>query len=449
MDELDALSFKRCKFILCGFKIREEVQVIYKSVLAGCKVVLADRISYSFLRNCLRNCALSLGLLASAAISLPVQAQGIPNSNATLQPITIAQTAPPQYIPTDVTPFTVAPERNSFNPGLQFRVFQLLPERFWFNSTTEISQRLDTNVLFTYAHPRQDYAFRALPNLTIGYNIFKNTALYINYFVIKDVFARNYSNINFPTTQSLSWGIRHSKNFGNKTNLQLDFQARELWQATGLHQFDFLPGITLTHTITPNNIVYGSALLQLRGADYFVAPTREIDPFYTLGYVYRHGLWTLVVNDTLVTNFRHPPFNDAIPPQSNVSMIADIEINHPVTKKFPSLLAFVRAEPIYNWDSHKAAGLSGFDFRLFTGLRLTIAKPSYYAAMDDMRKQLLNNESNAPGSSTTPPATPNSTTSPIDPSTQLAPPNASDAPLRPALPSNAPINDGMSAPSDQ
>ena len=195
--------------------------MIYKSVCPGCKVMSARRTKGSSLLNS----SLSLGLLALAAMSLPVQAQGIANSNANLAPITIAQAAPPQYIPTDVTPFTVTPERNSFSPGLEFKIFQLLPERLWFNSTTEISQRLDTNVLFTYAHPRQDYAFRALPNLTIGYNIFKNTSLYINYFVIKDVFLRNYSNINFPTTQSLSWGIRHSKNFGTRTNLQLDFQA--------------------------------------------------------------------------------------------------------------------------------------------------------------------------------------------------------------------------------
>ena len=308
-------------------------------------------------------------------------------------PTQIAQvTPPPQFIPTDVTPFTITPERNNFSPGLKFKLFQILPERLWFNATTEVSQRLDTNSLFTYSKPKANYAFRVLPNLTVGYNIFKNTSIYLNYFVIKDVFARDYNSINFPITQSLSWGIQHNKQLGEKTNLQYNFQARELWQTSHLHQFDFLPGATLTHVITPNNIVWASALLQLRGGNYFVAPTREIDPFYTLGYMHRHKAWALVINDTLVTNFRHPPFNDSIPKQSNVSMIADIEVNHPVVKKFPGLLAFIRAEPIWNWDSHKAAGISGFDFRLYMGLRMTISKPSYYANMVDMRKQLLKSE---------------------------------------------------------
>lgn len=134
----------------------------------------------------------------------------------------------------------------------------------------------------------------------------------------------------------------------------------------------------------------------MRGGDYFVAPTREIDPFYTLGYLHRKGQWALVINDTLVTNFRHPPFNDSVPQQSNVSMIADIEVNHPISRCFPALLAFIRAEPIWNWDSHKAAGISGFDFRFYGGLRLTISKPSYYGQMDDLRNQIKESDKSQP-----------------------------------------------------
>ncbi len=329
----------------------------------------------------------------------PAHAEG--GTAPALAPINLP-TAPPQFIPTDVTPFTITPERNSFSPGYKFKIFQVLPERLWFNLTTEVSQRLDTNVLFTYSNPKADYAFRALPNVSLGYNVFKNTSVYANYFVIKDIFARDYSSISFPTTQSLSWGIQHNKQLGQRTTLQYNFQARELWQTSHLRQFDFLPGVTLTYPITPNNIVWFSTLLQLRGGSYFVAPTREIDPFYTLGYMHQHGMWMLVINDTLVTNFRHPPFNDAIPRQSNMSMIADIEINHPVINKFPSLLAFIRAEPIWNWDSQKAPGISGFDFRFYGGLRLSISKPSYYAAMDTMRQQLMQQEPKTKSPSTSP-----------------------------------------------
>jgi hypothetical protein len=328
----------------------------------------------------------------------------------------IAQSPPPQFIPTDVTPYTISPQRNEFAPGFKFKLFKALPERLWITSSVEVSQRLDTNVLFTYSNPKAGYAFRTLPNITLGYDIARNTAIYTNYFVIKDVYAPDYNNINAPTTQSLSWGIRHTKALGQKTSLQFDFQARELWQAVGLHQFDFLPGATATRVLTRNNFVFASTLLQLRGGQYFVAPTREIDPFYTLGYVHRLGKYTLLINDTLVTNFRHPPFNDSIPPQSNVSMIADLEINRPVSKKLPFLLAFVRAEPIWNWDSAKAPGISGFDFRLYTGLRLTMTKPSYYSAMKDLRKKVMSSGEPPANESASPPSSSNASPSEATPS---------------------------------
>jgi hypothetical protein len=305
----------------------------------------------------------------------------------------IAQSAPPQFVPTDVTPFAISGERSTFTPGYKFRVFQYLPARLWFNSTTEVSQRIDTNVFFTYSHPKFDYAFRALPNITVGYNVLKNTSVYCNYFVIKDTFAQHPALLNFPTTMSLSMGVRQDFPVGKKTNIQLDFQARELWQTSHLHQFDFIPALNITHVVNPNHIFFGSTLLQLRGREYFAAPTREIDPFYTVGYVYRRGKWTFVANDTLVTNFRSPPFHGSIPRQGNVTMIADLELSRPVVNKFPALVAFVRAEPIWNWSSHKAPGLSGFDFRLFTGLRLSLNKPTYFGAIEKLREQLLESES--------------------------------------------------------
>lgn len=360
--------------------------------------------------------ALTAGLLTpqeALAQSAPVNLSPI-----SLNPL-IAQAPPsPQVIPTDATPFTINPERNAFNPGYKFRIFQALPERLYFTASTEVSQRLDTNVLFTSGRAKADYAFRALPNLTVGYNIAKNTSVFANYFVIKDTFAA-HNFLNRPTTQSLAWGIQHNKQLGKKTNLQLTFQARELWQARRLHQFDFIPGATITHVVNPNNIIYASALLQMRGGGYFVAPTREIDPFYTVGYVHRRGPWTFIATDTLVTNFRHPTFKFSVPDQSNVSMIADFEVNRPLSKKFPSVLGFARAEPIWNWASNKTPGISGFDFRFYTGLRFIVSKPSYYAASLNLKKQLMKEQDNRkqqpsapPSNSSAPSTTPNSSSLP-------------------------------------
>lgn len=365
--------------------------------------------------------AIFFSLATACTITLVGSCQALaqsapPNlSPISLNPI-IAQAAPsPQIIPTDATPFTVSPERNAFTPGYKFRIFQALPERLYFTASTEVSQRLDTNVLFTSGRAKADYAFRVLPNITVGYNVAKNTSVFANYFVIKDTFAvQNF--LNKPTTQSLAWGIQHNKQLGKKTNLQLTFQARELWQARRLHQFDFIPGATITHMVNPNNILYASALLQMRGGGYFVAPTREIDPFYTIGYIHRRGPWTFIATDTLVTNFRQPTFKFSVPDQSNISMIADFEVNRPLSKKFPSVLAFARAEPIWNWASNKTPGISGFDFRFFTGLRFIVSKPSYYASTQNLKKQLMKEQENRKSSPTTQPtqspATPNSSSVP-------------------------------------
>jgi hypothetical protein len=310
-----------------------------------------------------------------------------------LRPTQIAQASVPLGpLPTDVTPIGLGQERELLRPGLAFRIFQKMPERLWFNVTTEVSQRLETNVFFTNGNRYDDYVFRVLPNISVGYNVLDRTSIYCNYFVIKDVYTKHGNELTFPTTQSLSLGLRQDVPLGRKTSLQLDFQARELWQTAHLHQADFLPGITVTHIARPDTVLFGNMQLQLRGREYFVAPTREIDPFYTVGAVYRKGQWVFSATDTFITNFRSPPFHNSVPRQGNVSMIADFELSHPISKKLPGVVGFLRAEPIWNWRSNNTPGLSGFDFRFFSGLRLAFGKPSYVAAINKLREQLLESE---------------------------------------------------------
>jgi len=332
------------------------------------------------MRSVLDKLWLSLLLIAVASQAQSARAQGNP------------QVPSPGVIPTDVTPVGTLQEQEMFEPGMKFRLFKKLPDRLWFTSVTEVSQRLDTNVFFTKNHYLADYAFRVLPNVTLGYNVLKRSSVYCNWFLIKDEYARFGSILNPPVTQSLSLGLRHDIPIGRKTNLQFDFQARELWQASHLHQADLLPNINLTRVFTPNLVGFGSALLQMRGKDYFVCPTRELDPFYTLGFLYRRGQWTFSAVDTYVTNFRSPPFTDSIPRQGNVTMIADFELARTVSKKLPALQAFFRVEPVWNWSSHGVPGLSGFDYRMYGGLRLSLNKPALNASIDQLRQQLIESE---------------------------------------------------------
>lgn len=300
----------------------------------------------------------------------------------------------PNILPTDATRPYTGQERGVFEneKETQFRIYQRLPKRLWFNSVTEVSQRLDTNVLFTSRDAQADYVFRALPNISVGYNVLENTSIYGNYFLIKDVFA-THGFLTNPTTQSLSLGFRQNVPVGSKTNLQFDFQARELWQAQNLRQADLLPAVNVTHFLNPSTILFSSMILQLRGKEFFTGGQREIDPFFSAGAVYRKGAWVFSVTDTFVCNFRNRA--TAIPNQSNLSMIMDIEAARPISKKHPELMVFWRAEPIWNWDSNYAPGLSGFNFRLFSGLRLSLAKPAYHASINKLKKDIIKTEEEA------------------------------------------------------
>lgn len=316
-----------------------------------------------------------------------------------------AQTPPPSIIPTDVTPIGLGRERELLKPGPTFYLLQKLPSRLWLNATAEVSQRGESNVFFTNRHHKGDYVFRTLPSIAIGYKVLPKTSIYTNYFALKDVFAY-HGNLSYPTTQSLAWGLRHEVTLRSRTNLQFDLQAREIWQARGLNQFDWLPGVTLTHVVNPSTIAFGNIQLQMRGAKYFVSPTREIDPFYTLGVLHRRGPWTFSLVDTFVSNFRN---NAAIPPQSNMSMIVQGEVSRQVSKKIPGLVTFVRAEPVWNWQGRSRPGISGFDFRIFGGLRYSLNKTATSSTMDNLRKQLKQSKAIPP---TLSPALPTATPSP-------------------------------------
>lgn len=345
--------------------------------------------------------AAAFALLAVSSLPAVAQMTGQPGAplSPAMAPITLRSSGSsdlnvaagfpdPAIIPTDETPTHIGDERQLFTIPLKVMLLERLPARMYFSSVTEVTQRFESNVLSTASQPRRDYVFRVLPNVTLGYNILPRTNVYCNYFVIKDVFGHTPL-LNQSTFQSLSGGVQHDIPIGRKTNLQLNFQVRELWQARRFRQADMLPGFTITHYLTPRIIAFFNGQLQMRSQTIFEGPTREMDPFYTLGAVFRKGYWTLTSTGTLVNNFRN---NKAIPPQTNMVIICDFELSRPVSRKrLPGLDIFIRAEPIWNWQGKSQPGLSGFDFRFFSGLRLTLSKPSIHPQMETLRKQLREN----------------------------------------------------------
>jgi hypothetical protein len=337
-------------------------------------------------------------LLACAAAS-PALSAGVPPLINSATPVLLAQGVPsPGILPTDVTKGNMLQDQAVSYPGFKLRVGQILPARVWLQGSTEVTQRLETNVFLTYKEPQPDYVFRANPNLTVGYNVLDNTSVYAQYFVVKDVYTVHHLPLTPPTTQSIAMGARHylqSKYFKGKLAPYLDIQARELFQSKGLRQADLTPSCNIQYFATQHLSIFSSVTLQMRSRQLFEGPHREMDPFYSLNMYYRTGPWAFSATETFVNNFREPYFRYSIPAHGNVNSISDFEIDRQIGGH-PGLQAFIRAEPVFNWRSNNVRGLSGFDFRLYGGLRASFYKPSYLAGMNQIKKQLQQQDGDDP-----------------------------------------------------
>lgn len=354
----------------------------------------------------------------------------------------IAQTVNPSTaIPTDLVNLQ-SNETNKLGDRLQFKLHNSLPTRFYFLGVTEVSLRDETNIFQTASRAhmlrsasagvpyglldadqqqsvlksasianRSDGVFRVLPNITAGWALTTKTRVFANYFLLRDQLFHNVS-VN-TVINSIGGGIQHDFVLGRRGNIQTTFQFRELYQNKVHDVFDYLPGITYTRAITPRTVAFASVLLQLRGKQFIVAPNREIDPFYSIGAIYQRGGWQFSQASTFLQNFRQPFGSNALIPINNYSFVLDFEVARRVHKKLPGLQAFVRAEPIFNLHSNGTPGLSGFDFRIFGGLRLTLNKPSLLPAVKNIKDQFDEREVAPPAPVSAPSQFQPSVTAPI------------------------------------
>lgn len=320
-------------------------------------------------------------------------------------------------LPTDIVPLAGPQERGFLSDRMRITLLNRLPSRFYLNASCESSFRLETNPFqmpprsalirqFTGGQPfavlssqeqeqlggllsqvnASQQIFRVLPNMTAGWTLTSKTRVYGNYFVLHDCAPQN-SVLN-SVVQSVGMGIQQDFPLSSKLNLQADFQGRELFQSKQVPVFDYLPSLTLSYAPSARTVAFMSAVLQLRGRKPFTGATREIDPFYSFGVVHRLGLWTFSAFATFVQNFRQPFRSAALIPVNDYSWVLDFEAARPVSKRIPSLQAFVRAEPVFNFHSNATPGFSGNDFRLFYGLRMALGKPSLLPINQLVRQQL-------------------------------------------------------------
>lgn len=320
---------------------------------------------------------------------------------------------PSTVLPTDVVPLPLPAERQALGESLKLRLWQKLPARFYFSATTETSFRIETNVFqfptkrsilkkfapdgvgeldaegqlavyrLTENASARDVVYRITPNVTAGWSLTPNTRIFANYFLLRDKLFKN--NTLNTTINQAGLGIEHSRSIGQKLSYELQFTARELWQAEADPVFDYLPSLTLSYYPKPGWVAYFNSLLQLRSTDFIELPNRNITPFYTWGVANQRGKWSFSANATMLNTFQKGLSQSRIN-FNNGSWILDFEIARQVLEKVPGFQAFARAEPVYNMAGRNLPGLSGMDFRMYFGLRMSAYKPSLLGTMQMLKQ---------------------------------------------------------------
>lgn len=286
--------------------------------------------------------------------------------------------------PVDLAPVKLLERTNSgFQPNqFQTNLLYKLPAKFFFYSSTENSLRFESNVLQTLHHNRGDMVYRALPNVTFGYALTKNTRVAANYFFLRDQYTRDnhFLSRNF---NSFGLQVQHDIPLTERTTITTGFMGRQLLISRGPGQplSDLLPSVQLTHRVGQKGVIYGGVLGQIRFRN-TLGLFQEGDQFYSLGAMYRTARWFYLWDNTFITNFgdRRLRFGP-----NNQNMIMTLEADYQVSKKLP-LVAFVRAQPIFNIGADEATGFAGFNMRIFGGLRVDLNKAPIFPVKVDQKK---------------------------------------------------------------
>lgn len=305
-----------------------------------------------------------------------------PDQNIADAPRAIAQGRPisrdNDFVPIDLTPVRLPERVSTFNNYENFKAQALykLPGRVFFNASVENSLRFEANTFQTNRHYLSDMIYRVLPNVTAGYALTKKTRVAANYFFFRDQYNLRASTLS-RNIHSVGGRIDHDIPINEKTMLSVGVFSRALFIQTAnspnIDFYDIIPSATITRRAGMNGVVYGSVLGQLRFRDPF-SNFQEGDQFYSLGGIWRKGPWSFLGDSTLVTNFGNSNLRGG---PNNQVIILTGEVGRRIHRHLP-VTAFVRAEPIFNMGANTTPGFSGFNFRIFGGIRAEVSKPPIF-----------------------------------------------------------------------
>ncbi len=297
-----------------------------------------------------------------------------------LMPASIAQSVqrPDDMQQLDLTPIKIPERGAAFSnfDSYKARMLYRLPARMFFSGTCENSARLETNVFQTSRNPQADLVYRVLPNLTVGYALTRRTRVGSNFFFFRDQYASRDSQL---SRNIYSVGLRadHDFTLSEKTTMTAGLFCRELFfnlnNSSTPPLSDIIPSAVVVRRVGQHGALYGSMMGQVRFQK-MLDRFQEFDQFYSVGYVLRKSPWLFTTDCTFVTNFGNSNLRGG--PNNQVFVLTG-EIARQLHRNIP-VAAFVRAEPIFNMGANSSPGLSGFNFRLYGGLRAEVSKPAIF-----------------------------------------------------------------------
>jgi hypothetical protein len=287
------------------------------------------------------------------------------------------------------------------------KILDALPNQFYLYASSEVSGRMETNPYqaphrFKEPFVENTGAFRLQNNLTMGYALTPKDKVQISFFHL----VNKYDNFTRFRLDGSSYSIAPSyqRTLFEKDGWQLtgNIQARQTITNTNATSGSLLPSLTLVKGFRKAGYAYLNTSVDLGRSNFAIGDIDIITPSATLGYGWQMPYdspkaWLKPLGGLNLTASGTYSFSTVstaeFPSPSNFqSYFLTAEVAMPVYQNAPVSL-FCRSEAIFNTGHDRDAfGVSGVNYRLFGGLRVSANKyavfprPLPYAHSPSMKK---------------------------------------------------------------
>lgn len=269
------------------------------------------------------------------------------------------------------------------------KIYETLPDRLFINLSAEPSYRLETN---PYQVPQNTEpfnkatdVFRIQTTASVGYALTRKTRISANYFMLADRYDDFTPYHLDSTVQSVGANVEQDLLQGKRWVLRGAVQGRQLFLPDQRVNGDLMPSLTYIQSIGKNGYLYANAAGVFGRRGFFLGTGTKsttwmgsIGTGYQVPYDQPKKLMKLIEGTSFSLSSTYS-YTDIFNPRPYVSghqqnIILTGEIAKQLNRHVP-VQAFVRAEPVFNFGQERQTiGISGFNFRLFGGLRASLRK---------------------------------------------------------------------------